>query len=91
MNRCLITYEPCGENLYSEAGLRMLSPYLKPFHSLPFSAVELRQEAAQRATKFSIQGVQPKLRAILSARNQQFEIVDQHGDFIIKPQSDIFI
>ncbi|QSB29244.1 HipA domain-containing protein [Flavobacterium sp. CLA17] len=90
MNRCLITYEPCGENLYSEAGLRMLSPYLKTLESLPFSASELRQEAAQRATKLSIQGVQPKLSAILSARNQQFEIVNQHGNFIIKPQSDIF-
>lgn len=90
MNRCLITYESCGENVYSKTGLRMLSPNLKTLESLPFSASELRQEAAQRATKLSIQGVQPKLSAILSARNQQFEIADQHGNFIIKPQSDIF-
>lgn len=90
MNRCLITYEPCGENLYGETGLRMLSPYLKKLYSLPFSAAELRQEAATRTIKSAIQGVQPKLSAILSSRNQKFEIVGQHGNFIIKPQNDIF-
>ncbi|SHM88812.1 HipA domain-containing protein [Flavobacterium saccharophilum] len=90
MNRCLITYEPCGENLYSEAGLRMLSPYLKTLHSLPFSAEELRLEAASGTIKSAIQGVQPKLSGTFSSRNQQFEIVHQHGNFIIKAQSDIF-
>ncbi|AOW09980.1 HipA domain-containing protein [Flavobacterium gilvum] len=90
MNRCPITYQPCGEDLYSSEGLKLLSPKLTSFENLPFSASEQRQEAANRATRLSIQGVQPKLSAILSVKNQQFEIVDQFGNFIIKPQSDIF-
>lgn len=90
MNRCPITYEPCGEDLYSKEGLKLLSPKLMSFQNLPFSASEQRQEAANRAAKLSIQGVQPKLSALLSIKNQQFEIVDQYGNFIIKPQSDIF-
>ncbi len=53
-------------------------------------AQEQRREAASRSVKMSIQGVQPKLSAILSIKNQEFEIVDSNGTFIIKPQSDIF-
>ncbi|WP_289662830.1 HipA domain-containing protein [Flavobacterium panacagri] len=90
MNRCPITYELCGDGLYSSKGLRMLSPKLNSFHNLPFSASEQRQEAVNRASKLSIQGVQPKLSAVLSIKKQQFDIVDQFGNFIIKPQSDIF-
>jgi hypothetical protein len=41
--------------------------------------------------KRSIQGVQPKLSAVISVANQQFEIVDQFGNYIIKPQNDIFL
>ncbi|MFD2939853.1 HipA domain-containing protein [Flavobacterium notoginsengisoli] len=90
MNRCPITYELCRDGLYSSKGLRMLSPKLNSFHNLPFSASEQRQEAVNRASKLSIQGVQPKLSAVLSIKKEQFEIVDQFGNFIIKPQSDIF-
>lgn len=90
MNRCPITYELCGDELYSIKGLKLLSPKLTSFHNLPFSASEQRQEAVNRASKLSIQGVQPKLSAVLSIKKQQFEIVDQFGNFIIKPQSDIF-
>lgn len=90
MNRCPITYELCGDGLYSSKGLKLLSPKLTSFHNLPFSASEQRQEAVNRASKFSIQGVQPKLSAVLSIKKEQFEIVDQFGNFIIKPQSDIF-
>jgi serine/threonine-protein kinase HipA len=90
MNRCPITYKPCGDELYSIEGLKLLSPKLVSLERLPFSASELRQEAVNRAVKLSIQGVQPKLSAVLSVKNQGFEIVDQFGNFIIKPQSDIF-
>ena len=38
----------------------------------------------------SIQGVQPKLSANLDTRNSTFEIVNQKGKYIIKPQSDIY-
>lgn len=90
MNRCPITYELCGTEKYSEKGLRMIAPKLTALNDLPFTAAEQRQEAANRARKLSIQGVQPKLSAVISVVNQQFEIVDQFGNYIIKPQNDIF-
>ena len=90
MNRCPITYELCGTEKYSEKGLRMIAPKLTALHDLPFTAAEQRQEVANRAKKLSIQGVQPKLSAVISVANQQFKIVDQFGNYIIKPQNDIF-
>ena len=65
MNRCPITYELCGTEKYSLKGLRMIAPKLTGLNDLPFSAAEQRQEAANRAKKLSIQGVQPKLSAVI--------------------------
>ena len=90
MNRCSITYELCGNDKYSEKGLRMISPKLTNLTDLPYTAAELRQEAANRAKKLSIQGVQPKLSATISVVEQEFKIVDQFGTYIIKPQNDLF-
>jgi serine/threonine-protein kinase HipA len=90
MNRCPITYELCGTDKYSEKGLRMIAPKLTYLNDLPYTAVELRQEAANRAKKLSIQGVQPKLSAAISVVDQEFKIVDQFGTYIIKPQNDLF-
>jgi serine/threonine-protein kinase HipA len=90
MNLCPITYEPCGELLYSEKGLIMLSPSLKGLANLEFSAEELRTEAFIRASKMSIQGVQPKLSAILNIKQGRFDIVDKNGRYILKPQHHIF-
>ncbi|OWP82709.1 phosphatidylinositol kinase [Flavobacterium davisii] len=90
MNRCPITYELCGNEKYSEKGLRMIAPKLTQLNDLPYTAAELRQEAANRAKKLSIQGVQPKLSATISVVEQEFKIVDQFGTYIIKPQNDLF-
>jgi len=90
MNRCPITYELCGTDKYSEKGLRMIAPKLTHLNDLPYTASELRQEAANRAKKLSIQGVQPKLSATISVVDQEFKIVDQFGTYIIKPQNDLF-
>lgn len=90
MNRCPITYELCGNDKYSEKGLRMIAPKLTHLNELPYTAAELRQEAANRAKKLSIQGVQPKLSATISVVEQEFKIVDQFGTYIIKPQNDLF-
>ncbi len=89
MNKCPITYDMC-EGKYSKTGLAKLSSRLIDISNLPFTAREQRQEAALRVDKMSIQGVQPKLSARLSIKNNSFEIVDIKGRFIIKPQSDIF-
>lgn len=90
MNYCPITYEPCGDRLYSEKGLKLLSPDLKDLALLDFSAEELRTEAMIRASKMSIQGVQPKLSALLKVKEGRFEIVDKSGRFILKPPHQIF-
>jgi serine/threonine-protein kinase HipA len=68
----------------------MIAPKLTNLNDLPYTAAELRQEAANRAKKLSIQGVQPKLSAAISVVEQEFKIVDQFGTYIIKPQNDLF-
>ncbi len=72
MNRCPITYEECGASKYSQRGLKRLARNLKTLKNLPYSAEEQIKEAAARADKMSIQGVQPKLSAILSPKKGKF-------------------
>ncbi len=43
-----------------------------------------------RASKMSVQGVQPKLSAILNIKKGMFDIVDKNGRYILKPQHHIF-
>lgn len=90
MNRCPISYNPCGDNRYSEAGLRLLSAELTSLKNLEYTAEEQRKEAYNRASKMSIQGVQPKLSAKLNIKEGKFEIVDTGGRFILKPQHQYF-
>jgi serine/threonine-protein kinase HipA len=56
----------------------------------PYSAERQRREAMLRATKMSIQGVQPKLSAVLNVKSEIFELVDRGGIYIVKPQHDVF-
>ena len=44
----------------------------------------------QRASKMSIQGVQPKLSAVLNIKDGRFEIADKNGRYILKPQHYLF-
>ena len=90
MNRCPITFELCGTQQYSLKGLRLLSPELTNLANLDLSAGELRTEAMVRASKMSIQGVQPKLSAILNIKKGRFDIVDKNGRYILKPQHHLF-
>lgn len=90
MNRCPITYDACGEQIYSEKGLKLLSPTLKTLVLLDFTSKELRDEAMQRASKMSIQGVQPKLSAVLNIKEGRFELTDKGGKYILKPQHPVF-
>jgi serine/threonine-protein kinase HipA len=86
MNRCPITYEPCGAGKYSIRGLRQLSPRLHTLQDLPYSAEQQRQEAVIRAGRMSIQGVQPKLSARLNVKAAVFEFTLRGGRYILKPQ-----
>jgi serine/threonine-protein kinase HipA len=90
MNRCPITYEECGFQKYSNAGLKLLSPSLKSLADFPYTAEAQRIEAVKRVTKMSIQGVQPKLSVNLNVRKSLFEIADKGGCYIIKPQHHIY-
>jgi serine/threonine-protein kinase HipA len=87
---CPITYKPCGEKYYSEEGLRLLSQNLTDLKPLEYTAEQQRQEAMVRATKMSIQGVQPKLSAVLNIKEQCFDIVDKNGKYILKPQHQLY-
>lgn len=86
MNRCPISYLPCGESRYSEKGLKILAAGLSNLNIFNYTAEEQRIEAYNRASKMSIQGVQPKLSAILNQKEKKFEIVDRGGRYILKPQ-----
>jgi serine/threonine-protein kinase HipA len=90
MNRCPITYEDCGDERYSERGLRLLDRRLTKLEELPYSAEEQRQEAIRRVDKMSIQGIQHKLSARLNIKDGRFDVVDSGGRFILKPQSSMY-
>ena len=89
MNLCPITYKSCTGR-YAAEGLKKLSPGLTGLHDFPFTAEEQIREAAARASKMSIQGVQPKLSAVLNTGKQVFEPVDTGGRFILKPQNPLW-
>ncbi len=87
---CPITYLSCGDQRYSPEGLKLLDSRLRSLNDLEYTAEEQRIEAYNRATKMSVQGVQPKLSAVLSIKDQKFELVDKGGKYILKPQHRIF-
>lgn len=88
---CPITYLPVeiGKK-YSAQGLKLLSRDLASLEDFPYSAEEQRREAAARASKMSIQGVQPKLSAKLNIRKNSFVVIDNGGIYILKPQHQIY-
>lgn len=90
MNRCPITYAPIDKGKYSEAGLRLLSSELQSLKDLDYTAEEQRKEAYNRASKMSIQGVQPKLSAKLNIKEGRFEVIDKKGKYILKPQHHMY-
>lgn len=90
MNICPITYQPCGDKKYSEKGLKQLSRNISQLKALPLTQEEQLREAAIRADKMSIQGVQPKLSAKLNIKDELFIIVDRGGEYILKPQNSFY-
>lgn len=91
MKRCPITYEPIeGYACYSTRGLKRLSSQLKTLEPLDLTAIEQRELAIICVGKMSIQGVQAKLSAILKTKEARFELVDQYGQYILKPQSEYY-
>ena len=89
MNRCPISYAKC-EGKYSREGLKTLSTKLLDLNDLEYSADEQRLEAARRSGRMSIQGVQPKISAVLNIKEQKFDVVDIKGKDIITLQHHIY-
>lgn len=90
MNRCPITYQPCGDKKYSSEGLNLLSRGLDELLDFPYDKTEQLREVVARAAKMSIQGVQPKLSAKFSKKNKTFELADKGGQYILKPQNEYY-
>lgn len=90
MNICPITYQPCDDKKYSERGIKLLSRKLNNLNDLPLTQGEQLIQAAIRADKLSIQGVQPKLSAKLNVKDETFDIVDRGGEYILKPQNSFY-
>lgn len=90
MSRCHLTYQDLIEEgpYYSLTGLKKLNPRLKNLTDFQYSREEQRREIQRYSGKLSIQGIQPKLSARLSVRNETFEPVSLNGDYILKPQVD---
>ncbi len=84
--RCLITNESWdGPGRYSPAGLRLLDRRLPSLAPLPYSKDQLLEEAAARAVKMSIQGMQAKVSTVLRVTEGHMELVDRGGRYIVKP------
>lgn len=90
MNKCPITYEIIEEGLYSIKGLQKINPKLKMLNLLDFTKEELLAEAELLSEKMSIEGVQPKISAVISVIDSKIKLVGQDGLFIIKPQHEIY-
>jgi len=63
---------------------------LDSLHNFPYDKGEQLREAIARASKMSIQGVQPKLSVKLNRQKKTFEVQDAGGEFILKPQNDAY-
>ena len=86
MANCPINLEslPAGRS-YSVAGLRSIHSKLNHLVPLEYSYAAQLAEVRRRSDKMSIQGVQPKLSAVLKLKDSSFALVDRGGRFILKP------
>lgn len=89
MSICPITYEDT-EGRYSPAGLARLARGLTELEDFPWTAIEQLQKAAEQADKISIQGVQPKLSVRFSVTQKSFYLVENRGQYILKPPNLIY-
>ena len=86
MAYCPINLEPLPTGRsYSEPGLKSIHSKLKHLKPLEYSYAAQLKEVRKRSDKMSIQGVQPKLSAVLKLKDSSFALVDRGGRFILKP------
>lgn len=88
---CPITLLPVAKGKqYSESGLKEIHPKLNNLYPLDLTHDEQLKQARLRADKMSIQGVQPKLSAVLRLKEKTLTLVDRGGKFILKPNPSQF-
>ena len=86
MAYCPINLEPLpAGRSYSVPGLKSIHSKLNHLEPLEYSYAAQLAEVRRRSDKMSIQGVQPKLSAVLKLKDSSFALVDRGGRFILKP------
>lgn len=70
--------------------LKARTPIRPPETALPYAVSELVTFHSKRRLRMSLSGVQPKVSAIFSRKEQQFEVVEQNGAYILKPSPQAF-
>ena len=86
MAYCPINLEPLpAGRSYSVASLKSIHSKLNHLEPLEYSYAAQLAEVRRRSDKMSIQGVQPKLSAVLKLKDSSFALVDRGGRFILKP------
>lgn len=58
--------------------------------ALPYTATELVAYHGKHRLKMSLSGMQPKVSAVFSRKQQQFKIVETNGSYILKPTPHAF-
>ena len=58
--------------------------------ALPYTATELVAYHGKHRLKMSLSGVQPKVSAVFSRKDQSFRIVETNGSYILKPSPQAF-
>ena len=58
--------------------------------ALPYTATELIAYHGKHRLKMSLSGMQPKVSAVFSRKEQQFKIVETNGSYILKPTPQAF-
>lgn len=76
MNRCPISYEPCGDARYSAKGLRLLSPQLRSLADFPYSAERQRHGHAVQAES----AIGLETRRIAHHQRAQLAVAGERGD-----------
>ena len=90
MNICTITYKECGNDLYSEEGLKLLSKDLENLKLFPYTHSEQIREALTNVSNLNHPGTSQKLNANLNIKTECFELTDTNSRFIIKPQNTLY-
>lgn len=90
-DKCLSCHEPAPDlegGYHRRCARKLFGANWVP--SVPFSSSDIVTQAQKMVGKISISGVQPKLSLHLDKKRKVLQVVDQGGNFILKPQVERF-